>query len=68
MCIRDRQAANKKIFGRDAKIKIKEENSMRINNNLMALNAHRQLSVTTNKAGKAMEKLSSCLLYTSRCV
>ena len=34
---------------------------MRINNNLMALNAHRQLSVTTNKAGKAMEKLSSGL-------
>jgi len=34
---------------------------MRINNNLMALNAHRQLGVTTSKAGKAMEKLSSGL-------
>lgn len=32
---------------------------MRINNNLMAMNAHRQLSVTNTAAGKTLEKLSS---------
>jgi flagellin len=34
---------------------------MRINNNLMAMNAHRQLSMTNNLAGKSLEKLSSGL-------
>ena len=32
---------------------------MRINNNLMAMNAYRQLSITNNSAAKAVEKLSS---------
>jgi flagellin len=32
---------------------------MRINNNLMAMNTHRQLSITNNAATKSMEKLSS---------
>ncbi|MBZ2174826.1 flagellin [Schnuerera sp. xch1] len=32
---------------------------MRINNNLMALNTHRQLGVTNNASTKSMEKLSS---------
>lgn len=34
---------------------------MRINTNISALNAHRQLSINTNMAAKAMEKLSSGL-------
>lgn len=33
--------------------------NMRINNNLMAMNAYRQLGITNNAAAKAMEKLSS---------
>jgi len=32
---------------------------MRINNNLMAMNTHRQLSLTNNSGAKSMEKLSS---------
>ena len=32
---------------------------MRIQNNIMAMNAHRQLGVTNNNGAKAMEKLSS---------
>jgi flagellin len=32
---------------------------MRINNNLMAMNTHRQLGLTNNSSAKAMEKLSS---------
>jgi len=32
---------------------------MRINNNLMAMNTHRQLGITTNAGAKSMEKLSS---------
>ncbi|WP_069998875.1 flagellin Hag [Cellulosilyticum sp. I15G10I2] len=32
---------------------------MRINNNLMAMNTHRQLGITNNSGAKAMEKLSS---------
>lgn len=32
---------------------------MRINNNLMALNTHRQLGITNNNGAKSMEKLSS---------
>lgn len=32
---------------------------MRINNNLMAMNTHRQLGITTNAGAKATEKLSS---------
>ncbi|MFA7534006.1 MAG: flagellin [Tissierellaceae bacterium] len=32
---------------------------MRINNNLMAMNTHRQLGVSTNAGAKSMEKLSS---------
>lgn len=32
---------------------------MRINNNIMAMNAYRQLGITNNSAAKAMEKLSS---------
>ena len=34
---------------------------MRINNNISALNTHRQMSVNTNNATKSMEKLSSGL-------
>lgn len=34
---------------------------MRINNNIMALNAHRQLGINRQKSAKAMEKLSSGL-------
>ncbi|WP_026894440.1 flagellin [Clostridiisalibacter paucivorans] len=32
---------------------------MRINNNLMAMNTHRQLNITNNSSAKSMEKLSS---------
>ena len=32
---------------------------MRINNNVMALNAHRQLSINQTHASKSMERLSS---------
>jgi flagellin len=32
---------------------------MRINNNIMALNAHRQLGVNQSNACKSMERLSS---------
>jgi len=32
---------------------------MRINNNIMALNAHRQLAINQTNSGKSMEKLSS---------
>lgn len=32
---------------------------MRINNNVMALNAHRQLSINQTNASKSMERLSS---------
>ena len=32
---------------------------MRINNNLMAMNAHRQLGITNNSSSRSMEKLSS---------
>ncbi len=32
---------------------------MRINNNLMAMNSHRQLGITNNASSKSMEKLSS---------
>ncbi len=45
----------------DAKIKIQGGRIMRINNNLMAMNTHRQLGVTTLNGGKSMEKLSSGL-------
>ena len=34
---------------------------MRINNNLMAMNTHRQLGVAQNAAAKSMERLSSGL-------
>ncbi|TCO76465.1 flagellin N-terminal helical domain-containing protein [Marinisporobacter balticus] len=34
---------------------------MRINNNLMAINTHRQMGIATNSASKGMEKLSSGL-------
>ena len=34
---------------------------MRINNNLMAMNAYRQLGITNSAGAKAMEKLSSGL-------
>ncbi len=47
--------------GMDAKKtkRIKEEFFMRINNNLMAMNAHRQLGITNNSGARSMEKLSS---------
>src|SRR5690554_6164553 len=32
---------------------------MRINNNIMSMNTHRQLNIAVNSVGKAMEKLSS---------
>ena len=32
---------------------------MRINNNMMAINTHRQLSVNNNNSAKSVEKLSS---------
>jgi len=37
---------------------------MRINNNIMAMNAHRQLAVNQSNASKSMEKLSSGLRIT----
>jgi flagellin len=39
--------------------RIKEEFFMRINNNLMAMNSHRQLGITNDASSKSMEKLSS---------
>jgi flagellin len=44
---------------KDSDLKFKEEFIMRINNNLMAMNTHRQLGITNNSTAKAMEKLSS---------
>lgn len=41
------------------KRKFKEEYTMRINNNLMAMNTHRQLGIANNSGAKSMEKLSS---------
>jgi len=38
-----------------------EERSMRINNNMMAINTHRQLGVSQTDGAKSMEKLSSGL-------
>ena len=38
-----------------------EERSMRINNNMMAINTHRQLGVSQTGGAKSMEKLSSGL-------
>ena len=32
---------------------------MRINNNIMAMNTHRQLNIAVGSVGKSMEKLSS---------
>jgi flagellin len=43
----------------DFEIKFKEDELMRINNNLMAMNAHRQLGITQFGASKSLEKLSS---------
>lgn len=39
--------------------KIKEEFIMRINNNLMAMNTHRQLGINNTATAKSLEKLSS---------
>ena len=46
------------IKGKDAK-KIQGGKQMRINNNIMAMNTHRQLGIGTNNGAKSMEKLSS---------
>jgi flagellin len=43
----------------DFEIKFKEDELMRINNNLMAMNAHRQLGMGNAAGAKSMEKLSS---------
>jgi flagellin len=52
----------KKIKNRKETIKnFKEGTLMRINNNIMALNAHRQLGINQTNAAKSMEKLSSGL-------
>lgn len=40
-------------------IKIQGGRKMRINNNLMAMNTHRQLGIANNSGAKSMEKLSS---------
>jgi flagellin len=40
-------------------IKYSRRNIMRINNNLMAMNTHRQLGINNNAGAKAIEKLSS---------
>lgn len=40
-------------------IKFKEEYKMRINNNMMAMNTHRQLGINGSNGAKSMEKLSS---------
>jgi flagellin len=45
----------------DAPIKFKEEFDMRINHNLMAMNAHRQLGINAGNQAKSIEKLSSGL-------
>lgn len=39
--------------------KIQEGKNMRINNNMMSMNAHRQLTINTGLQGKSLEKLSS---------
>jgi len=57
-----RKACYKQIVRTDAHKKnknFKEEEKMRINNNLMAMNTHRQLGITTDSGAKATEKLSS---------
>jgi flagellin len=50
-----------KLFRKHPKnlIKFKEELIMRINNNLMAMNTHRQMGSTGMSQAKSMEKLSS---------
>jgi flagellin len=45
--------------GREAKVYFKEEYFMRINNNLMAMNTHRQLGINAGNGAKSIEKLSS---------
>jgi flagellin len=45
--------------------KIKEEEIMRINNNLMAMNTHRQLGISNTNGAKSMSKLSSGLRINS---
>jgi flagellin len=40
---------------------LQEEEKMRINHNIAALNTHRQLTASQEEQGKAMEKLSSGL-------
>ena len=45
----------------DVKVKKQGGFIMRINNNLMAMNTHRQLGVNGNNSAKSMEKLSSGL-------
>jgi len=57
-----RKACYKQIVRTDAHKKnknFKEEGKMRINNNLMAMNTHRQLGIVTDSGAKATEKLSS---------
>ncbi|MCX7923044.1 MAG: hypothetical protein N3B21_13700, partial [Clostridia bacterium] len=43
------------IRERIPEIKIKEEFVMRINNNIMAMNAQRQLTINANAQGKSLE-------------
>lgn len=43
----------------DASKKFKEEFIMRINNNIMSLNAHRQLNINNTNGARSMERLSS---------
>ena len=38
---------------------------MVVRSNVMALNAYRQLGLNNSAVSKSLEKLSSCLLYTS---
>jgi flagellin len=47
-------------MGKDAlQLKYSRRNIMRINNNLMAMNTHRQLGLNSNAGSKSIEKLSS---------
>jgi flagellin len=47
------------IYGKDAGDKFQGGDFMRINNNLMALNTHRQLAINNTATAKSLEKLSS---------
>ncbi len=58
-CGRVQGKALLQINGKDAGKNIQGGMNMRINNNIMAMNTHRQLGINTMAGAKSLEKLSS---------